>query len=438
MTKNQLKKSTIKSKKHISVLAGALVALTLGTGVFFYSGDTATQVDKIELDAGIEIMEKMGVELTLGADAKKFAEKLGVLDMLAQDDNDNIIRFEALQNKPIDIIVDENSMWEMTENVKNGIKLAISQYNELFSYINPDYSFRYISKDEYDQNSTSDPFIFVTTNLRINVNSGSARAVTSPAESTTSSYNNGAVDSSSTIIISSTGTITLTTKEIANVVMHEMAHALGIKEHSENKESMMHFSSDGVTLASNYFSEDLLKAMVSCYYNPQTNPKSKAEITNYINNHIANRNTEVQEYYTVQEEATQQADMETYINNITTYADRNDLRAGNIKDMIGSSYSASSIYGQKTTFSFNEDGTYTLEISSEGRCLQCKGQYEIVNNTAVLKGQYYNVENMQYVHVEDTIYFSVFSDGNCAYGTKSGNLAIKNVLSKVLENDYSR
>ena len=35
--------------------------------------------------------------------------------------------------EPIDIIVDENSMWSMTDNVKSAIKLAINQYNELFS-----------------------------------------------------------------------------------------------------------------------------------------------------------------------------------------------------------------------------------------------------------------------------------------------------------------
>ena len=437
MAKNQLKKSILKSQKHISILAGALVALALGTGIFFSSNEIINRIDTLDTDTGIEMVEKSGVDLTSNSDAKKLAENLGVLDMLAQDDNGNIIRFEALQNKPIDIIVDENSMGEMTENVKDGIRLAINQYNELFSYINPEYSFRYVSKGQYDKNPSSDPFIFITTNLRINANGGYARAVTSPAEPEVSSYNNGMVDSSSIIIISSTGTINLTNKEIANVVMHEMAHALGIKEHSMNKESMMHSSSDGVTIASNYFSEDLLNAMLSCYYNHKTNSKSNEEITDYINNHIVNRNAEIQSYYNIQQEAIEQSDMKTYINNIKNYASKNGLSAGNIKNIIGASYSSTNVYGQTTTFSFNEDGTYILEISSEGKFLQCKGQYEIVNNVAVLKGQYYKVKNNQYVHNEDTIYLSVFSDGNCAYSTKSGNLLIKDVLSRVLENEYS-
>lgn len=447
MSKN--KKSFLKSKKAISVIAGSFAALCLMSGAFFVkdmqiSNNQAEQYENIELNA---------VSLTSNTEAKSLAEKLGIVDMLSKDGDGNIIRFEALQGKPIDIIVDEDSLWEMTDSVKSAIKLAINQYNELFSYINPEYSFRYISKSEYDKNPTSDPFIFVTTLLRINTNGGIARAVTSPQTAESSNFNNGSIDSSSTIVISSTGTISLTEKEIANVIIHEIAHALGFENHSYNKDSIMHSSSSGSTLASNYFSEDVLYALLSCYYNSETNTKQFSEIANYISMHVDNRKSEISEYYKnldtnqkykdqeinnqLSQQQIEEQNYQKFIDNVKKYASNNNLKAGNINEIVGNTYIETSIYGQTKTLHFNQDGSYTLEISDDTRYLKCTGNYEIKNNTAVLKGEYFKVENMKYVPIEDIIYFAISSNGDGISATLSNNLTISSVYTLTLENKLS-
>ena len=437
------KKPILKSKKVIRILAGSLAGLCLVSGVFFIKDkqteNTLIQQENVELSA---------VSLNPNSEAKALAQKLSVLDMLSKDENGNLVRFEALEGKPIDIIVDENSMWEMTNSVKSAINLAIGHYNELFSYINPEYSFRYISKAEYDKNPTSNPFIFITTNLRIKTVNGTARAVTSPASPELSNFNNGPIDSSATIIVSSTGTISLTEKQISNVIMHEIAHALGFEKHVDNKESIMHSSSDGSTIASNYFSEDILYALLSCYYNSQTNPKQFAEIADYINMHVDNRKSELAKYYeTVKQEEKlneqqsqqelEEQNLQKYIINIKNYAKQNNLKSGDITEIVGNTYSETSVYGQTKTFHFNEDGTYSLEISDSTRYLKCSGSYEIINNTAVLKGEYYKVENMQYAPIQDTIYFSILSDGLAVSSTLSNNLVISSIYANTSENEFS-
>ena len=445
------KKPILKSQKTVSLLAGALAALCFSTGLFF--------IDQIENNQiAIESVVSSSVDLSSSTYAKAHAQKLGVLDVMAKDANGDIIRFEALQGKPIDIIVDENSMWSMTDNVKSAIKLAIAQYNELFSYINPDYSFRYISKEEYEKNTTSDPFMYITTNLRINTKGGTARAVTSPADAVTSKFDNGAVDSSSTIIISSTGTIHMTAEQIANVIIHEMAHALGFEKHVENKDSIMHPTSDGATIASNYFSEDILKVLLSSYYNPQTNPKPFSEIMDYCKNHINNRNLELQKYYetknveinkeqtetkesleeqTEAKESKEVQNLNKYISSVKDYAKKNKLSAGKINNIVGKTYIETTIYGQTKTLSFFEDGTYTLEIADAERYLKCTGIYEIINNTAVLKGEYYTVENMKYVPIQDTIYVSPLSNGGCLLSSVTNNFVVVSTYSESLENELS-
>lgn len=429
-------KSILKSKKGVSVLAGSLAALALASGIFMGSQSNMMQTNT----AQTENVEVSVVSLTSNSEAKALAEDLGVLDFIAKDENGDIIRFEAMQDKPIDIVVDENSMWAMIDSVKDGIRLAIDQYNELFAYINPEYSFRYISKEEYEKNPTSDPFIFITTLLKINTTNGYAYAVTSPAESAESVYGNGPIDSSSTIVISSTATVHLTVEQIANIVAHEMSHALGFEKHSENKDSIMYKSSTGAAISSNYFSEDLLNTILACYYNPKTNVIPYSEIKDYLNKQASNRNKELEEYYKNNKDLivgeTQKETIEKYRDNIRTFALQNNLKAGNIDYIIGSSYSKTNLYGQNITFYFNEDGTYVLEVSDDKRNIKCTGHYEIVDNTAVLKGEYYKVEDMKYVAVKDTIYFSVFDNGDSAYATESNNLTILSVLNKVLENEH--
>lgn len=439
---NKNKKPILKSKKVISLISGALAVLCLSSGLIINNEIKNTpEIETIDL-------APCGVELTSNSEANSLAQKLGVFDLMSKNDTEDIVRFEALQGKPIDIIVDENSMWSMTDNVKSAIKLAINQYNELFSYINPDYSFRYISKEEYEKNPTSDPFIFITTNLRITTNGGTARAVTSPADSITSNFNNGAIDSSSTIIISSTGTVHMTPEQIANVIIHEMAHALGFEKHVENKDSIMHPKSDGATIATNYFSEDVLKVLLSSYYNPETNPKTFSEIMDYCKKHINNRNLELKKYYETKkvevnkdqiesQESIEEQNLKKYISSVKDYAEKNKLSAGNINKIIGKTYTETTIYGQTKTLIFFEDGTYSLEISDNERYLKCTGTYEIINNTAVLKGEYYIVENMKYVPIQDTIYVSHLSNGGCLLSSVTNNFSIVSTYSESLENKLS-
>ena len=336
----------------------------------------------------------------------------------------DVARFEAYKGVPIDIIVDEGSVNCMTEAVKNAIKRVIEQYNEMFSYINPDYQLRYVSKNEYERNKTNNPLVFITTHLSIKTSAGYARAVTSPPEPTISRYGNGEVYSSATVIISSTGTVKLTEDELQNVIAHEFGHVFGILEHSEDRMSMMSDTSKGVTISSKEFSLDMLTAFKKMYYNPQTNSKSESEIDEYIAKVSSLRQQQVEEYVSDSQGSSSYEGKDSLTNfnsSLASFLENKGCKRVAATQLVGGEYTATSMYGQTRTIIFNEDGTYVLQVSDSDRLIECKGRYKIQGNVAVCEGEYFSVdENFNYVKTQDKLYFAATEDG-CVYGTESRN-----------------
>lgn len=338
--------------------------------------------------------------------SKKEAVKLSKKDMA---------RFEAVKGVPIDVVVDENSQWGMIEKVQQAIKNTIEQYNEMFSYINPDYQLRYISRDEYEKRITDNPFILVTTELRIQTQAGSARAVTSPPKPTESRYGNGSTYSNSIVVISSTGTVNLTEEEIQNVIAHEFGHVFGILEHSEDASSMMADTSSGVTISSKEFSLDMLTSFKDMYYNSKTNTIPESEIDSYISSVSSLRKQQLSEFNKAEGSA-----QEVYKEKLKGYAKEKGLTLISAEEMVGMEYSTTSIYGQTRTITFNEDGTYLLQVYDEDRSIECKGIYIVKDNLIICSGENFAVDkNFNYVKIQDKLFFSATESG-CVYGTESG------------------
>lgn len=457
-----MKKGILKSNKVVKIVTGVSLSLLLCSSIFC---PKVQEFLTAKSNSQIVNQEKSAVELPANDAVLYNAEKFNLTDYLARDEQGNFIRFEAMKGVPIDVIVDEKSAWCMTDNVIQSIKNTIDAYNKVFSYINPDYQFRYITKAEYDKNQTNNPFIFITTNLSIKTNNGMARAVTSPATPETSKYNNGSIDSSSTIIISSTGTVKLTVKEIQNVVQHEISHALGFKEHSEDVYSIMNPTSNNETIQSNYFSKDVLYTLFSFYYNPYTNPHDLSEILNFIDFQDEKRHEEIDKYINAtypqpqeeKQEATQKTTQKTtqedkketkqeleknnfdkYYENLKQFLKNNNLKLDNANYIVGKSFSYTNKYGQTMNFTFNEDYSYTIEVYKTNDSIKLNGRYEIQNNTIICNGEYFTVKDFKYEKTTgETSCLSLLSNGECVFATSSNNLMIETILEEELTNSLS-
>lgn len=468
----------LKTNKIVKIaLLSSLSALIVSSGLFY--GTIFTRHLNNHYDNANNLSQSTieGVSLSSNELATSIAEIKGVDKDLAKAEN-SFIRFEALKDVPIDVVVDENSVWCMTDNVKQAIKNSVDQYNELFSYINPDYQFRYISKNEYEQNLTNNPFIFVTTNLSIKTNGGNARAVTSPPDAKQSQYGNGFIDNDAVVIISSTATVNLTVEQIQNIVSHEFAHALGIVNHSPNLDSMMNSVGSGLCIQSVDFSKDVLNSMLALYYNSATNPNSYDDILNYINTTVERRenklvdyiiktdssesfknlnNKEILEAYLNDtktntkhqtennqdiaiktEEEIKQENLNLYYLNLKQYVQTNNLKISNPNNLVDTTFFSTSIYGQTREITLNSNNTYMLKVYDDSRSIICSGTYTIDKGAIVCDGEFFEVVDGNYQAINDTIYISLLSNGECVYSTKTHNCIIIDSLYNSLDNQLTK
>ena len=182
------------------------------------------------------------------------------------------------------MIVDEDSYFCMTETNMKAIRQTLDKYNQLFSYINPEITFKYISKKDYEKGLKNDnPFIYITTQLKIETPNGPAIASTSPPKVGDSKFQNGKVSTYATIVFSSVEMVDLSLEEQTSIVSHEFAHALCVVGHSNDQASLMHTYGRGDAVASDEFSKDVMMSLYALYYNPNTNPRTNQEILDYIN-----------------------------------------------------------------------------------------------------------------------------------------------------------
>jgi hypothetical protein len=325
----------------------------------------------------------------------------------------------------------------MTDANIQAIKKTVEDYNELFSYINPDYSFRYISKDDYEKNPDDNPCVFISSQLSINSVSGLARAVTSPPTPEDSKYGNGRVSRYATMFLSSTALINFNVEQITSIVKHEFAHALCVEGHKDDKFSIMNPVGRDAAVASSEFSADAMYAMLAMYYNRETNPHSIQEILSYIRETDAIRNSEIidagfsiEENKDTEEIVEQDTSLNKYVSKLNKYAENNNVKIGEAKNAVGNLYTSVSIYGQITAILLNPNGTYSIKIvNSDGTKFDCQGSYKIENNVIVCDGEYVSAVDGERTIVEERLFISVLSDNSIAMGIGSSNGDISTTLS---------
>lgn len=363
------------------------------------------------------------VQLSNSDNAMALAEQLEVCDLISQDNN--FVRFEALKNKPINVVVDEKSYSIITETNIKAIKDSIENYNKLFSYINPEYSFKYISAQKFNKNNT-DPIIYITSNLSINTKNGQARATTTKPQGKQSKYGNGLVDSNATIVINSVAMSELSQSQQQAVIMHEIGHALGINEHSNDLHSIMNAYSTNRAIASMHFSKDIMHGLVSLYYNANTNPHTFSDIQNYIENIDKTRKNEINLNFNLQDDYTK------YLN---AFLSEKNLTLNPSQSMLGKTFTFTNIYNQTTTIVFNTDNTYTLTIERPTQKITCNGNFVVKDFVLVLSGENYSTNNGNLCKIQDIIYVSALSDGSIIYGCESQNCTLKTQLQQLQNED---
>ena len=292
-THENSKESQLKNK------AKRVFAATLATGVILgsmsgcYARNSAKGQESIKVEQSVET----AVKLSSQAQVNVLAKKYDVENLLTTDNNGNYVRFEAMQGKPIDVIVDEHSYWSTTDANLQGVKIAVNELNKLFVVINPDMQFRYISREDYEKNVTNNPCIFVTSELKIASSNGTARAITSPMKSSnihTSPYGNSVVVDNAKTILSSTGMINLNAEAQGSIILHEFFHALGFEGHVDEQNSIMNPYGKDAAILSYKPSADAMYAMMSLYYNPQVNTNSIEDVNKYIEKVDSERLSEIE------------------------------------------------------------------------------------------------------------------------------------------------
>ena len=296
--KNKILKNTITVFKHAGII-------TLLTGVVLHSAYTFEILHgNTEYDSFISWLKKdivnkpkpskpTAVPLSSNEEMDTLINLSGIRDLL-HIINSQYVRFEAMQNTPIYIVVDENKCADTVKDI-NSIKNAISNFNEIFAEINPDYSFEYVSEDTFNniENSDNLPNIQITFANRIHNKHGEELSgIITNLDGTPSEYDNGLIDRNNKIILSKNILEKHNTKGCAAIIMHELSHALGVTGNSDDYYSILnpnHLNTDNISTTP---SSDLLLSLVSLYYNPQTSEKTYVELLNYIN---ACQNLRVQE-----------------------------------------------------------------------------------------------------------------------------------------------
>lgn len=423
---------------------GLTIFLTTTGGTFFAKNHSqnilsndqpATESNNPATESNNPVEENL--KLAPSSSVETLAKMYDVEDILAKD-GDEYVRFECVKGEPINVIVDENSPFCMTDANIQAIKNTVDDFNELFSYINPDYTFRYISKNDYEKNPDDNPCVFISSQLSINSVSGLARAVTSPPTPEDSKYGNGRVSRYATMFLSSTALIKFDVEQITSIVKHEFAHALCTVGHKDDKFSIMNPVGRDASVASSEFSADAMYAMLAMYYNRETNPHSIQEILSYIRETDAIRNSEIvnagfsrEDNKDKEEIVEQDTILNLYISKLNNYAENNNVEIGEANNAVGNLYTSVSAYGQITAILLNPNGTYSIKIvNADGTKFDCQGSYKIENNVIVCDGEYVSVVDGERTIVDERLFISVLSDNSIAMGTASGNGVITTTLSQ--------
>lgn len=446
MNKNESKLKQTGKKIFVKASVGVLALLIAGGAMY------SAHAKNVET-------ERQTVRLSSQESVDALARKYGVEDMLAHDE-DGYIRFEIAPNTPINVIVDQGAGTLTSTTNEEAIKLAIGNLNEAFAYINPNYSFRYITRNDFeklinkDPDIAQNPCIFVTTQLRIERENGTAVATThpliGPAESR---YGNGTVSHSSRITLNALSMSDMSLEEQSAAVIHELFHALGIITHFAHEDaignpSIMSKYATKDSLLSDEASLDALICMCSLYYNSENNPHTLAEVMEYLTAIAIGRKQEIAEnkklrdlptyhYITNGEYSPEKYNYALNYNyyahrfdeNLKDYAEGNKLKVLTPNLLIGTSYSSTSIYGQTKTITLNPDNTYTLHITNSEIDITLKGTYVIEGNFITCTG-----DNMilvdDHMHIGlDNICLALMSNGKVVMGSTSGTLNISSTLT---------
>ena len=224
-----------------------------------------------------------------------------IKDMLLKN-NGQYVRFEAMENTPIYIVVNDNSISQDDKNII-AIKNSINNYNEIFKVINTNYKFEYISKYEFEKNAKNEalPHIDVGFSNSIHTKDGiELNAIAYGLDAFTSQYGNGQVDMNSIINLSKSQLYNLNETQTTTVVMHAMAHALGVSGHNNNENSILYTNNYGNSILSATPSADLLHSLTALYYNQETSDTPYIEILSYINSVANKRQAEIADNFTTE------------------------------------------------------------------------------------------------------------------------------------------
>lgn len=439
----------LKSK---NIFKKASAMLLIFSAIFGSNYFTKINTNNIDIN-NLGITENINIGLQSELASISMAKLYSVEDMIYKENN-KPIRFDIGNFECIDVIVDENSLFCMTDENKQAIRNAVNDYNKLFEYINPEYKFNYIPYDEYKNENRKNPCIVITSQLKITGTNGQrANAITSKPKSVKNDTEIGLTTNNSYMILSSTGLISLSVDQITNIIKHELAHSLCVGNHSNDPMSIMYTHSSKRTIASSKFSSDVLYTLLSLYYNPLSNPKSLSEIKNYLNYEAELREKEILSAFPESEEFID----DTYINNnlqnnlskeelnkiysdlfsknAINYVNNNNTSLGNSQTLIGKSFTSTSMYGLSTTITFNPDGTYSYTLKQNDKCLSANGTYEIINNHCICTGSFVqiNTKTLEFQEYSNIFIYEALSNGSIL----EGNLKNKFMISQTLSIDES-
>ena len=381
-----------------------------------------------------QIVQRQSTQLVSEFASESMAKLYGVDDLLYKNKDGRLVRFDMHGAPVIDVIVDEHSYGVITPNNIQAINQAIDAYNDLFQKINPEYSFRYISKEAYDKAPTKNPCIFITSQLSIKSNNGVPHASTMPPVATHKSSEGELSTNNSFIILGSISLGGLSVAEQQAIIQHEIAHSLGVGGHNaEDKNSIMNPYGAYESIASTKFSADVLYALTAMYYNPQTNPISMIDLNKYITQENNLRNKEIWKLFPSQE-MIDQKNSSAFSENLAGIIDTQGTTILNANDLVGKEFSSTNSYGVTTTIRLTDNNTYYFSSTYEGKSITTTGRYRINNNQCVLEGKvamFDEATKKLYISNIDETRIQYLANGSIVWGQKSTGFSIHTDFNEV-------
>ena len=428
----------LKSHKIVRKIAPVVLASLIVLGGISYGHGRASETENLRTT------QSQSTQLVSEFGCESMAKLYGVDDLLFKNEDGRIVRFDMQGASQIDVIVDEESFNIMTEENIQAINIAINNYNELFQQINPEYSFRYIPKEVYDKSPTTNPCIFITTQLRINSPNGIPHASTMPPQALEKESDFGLRTNNSFMYLSTTSLVNLTVSEQAAIIQHEIAHALGVGGHElEDNNSIMSAYGVDESIASTKFSSDVLYALTAMYYNPKTNSKSMKDIEKYIKAQEDMRNNEIEMKFprkpTQQEQ--DKINSSTFSQHVSSTIDVENIL--NANGLIGKEFASTNSYGVATTIHLTENNVYYFSSTYNGRSIRTTGSYRFDNNQCILEGKIVLFDEATHslsISNIDEIRIQYLSDNSIVWGAKSSGFELNtnyNIIDNSMEMDLN-